>query len=74
MEVAPSKRPMNIALRIKVLFLLLFRYHFSVIVVIILVILLLFYHFYHFIYVLHTFSIWYITSGIKALSLVEIVG
>jgi hypothetical protein len=34
----PSKRPMNIALRIKVLFLLLFLYHFSVIVVIVLVI------------------------------------
>jgi hypothetical protein len=58
---------MNIAFRIKVLFLLLFLYHFSAIVVIFLVI--LFFHFYHFIYVLDTFYIWYITSGIKALSL-----
>jgi hypothetical protein len=42
---SPSKRPMNIALGIKVLFMVLFLYHFSVIVVIILVILLLFCHF-----------------------------
>ena len=74
MEVAPLKRPMNIALRIKVLFLLLFLYNFSVILVIIVVILLLFCHYQHFIYVLHTFYIWYITSGIRALSLEEIVG
>jgi hypothetical protein len=41
----PLEEALNIALRIKVLFLLLFLYHFSVIVVIILVILLLFFHF-----------------------------
>jgi hypothetical protein len=65
---------MNIALRIKVLFMLLFLYHFSVIVVIVLVILLLFCHFQHFIYVFHTFYIWYIASGIRSFSLAEIVG
>ena len=70
----PSKRPVNIALRIKVLFMLLFLYHFSVIVVIVLVILLLFCHFYHFNSVLHTFYIWYITSGIRALFSAKIVG
>ena len=37
------KRPVNIAFRFKVLFMLLFLYHFSVIVVNVLVILLLFY-------------------------------
>jgi hypothetical protein len=45
LEVSPSKRPVNIAFRFKVLFLLLFSYHFSVIVVNVLVILLLFCHY-----------------------------
>jgi hypothetical protein len=62
MEVDPSKRPMNISFRFKVIFLLLFLYHFSVIVVNVLVILLLFCHYYNFISVLHTFYIWYITE------------
>jgi hypothetical protein len=41
----PIERPVNIAFSIKVLFLLLFLYHFYVIVEIMLVILLLFFHF-----------------------------
>ena len=69
-----SKRPVNIALRIKVLFLLLFLYHLSVIVVIVLFLQQLFCHFQNFISVMHTFYIQYITSGIRALSLAEIVG
>jgi hypothetical protein len=44
---------------------LLFLYHFYVIVEIMLVILLLFIHLYHFIYVLHTFYIWYITYEVS---------
>ena len=38
------------------------------------VILLLFCHFQHFISVLHIYYIWYLASGIRALSLAEIVG
>jgi hypothetical protein len=38
------------------------------------VILLLIYHLYHFIYILHTFYIWNITSGIRALSWAENCG
>jgi hypothetical protein len=70
----PLEEPVNIAFRFKVLFLFLFLYHFSVIVVNVLVIFLLFCHYKHFIYVMHTFYIWYITSGIRALSSAESVG
>ena len=45
-----------------------------VILEIMLVILLLFFHFQHFIYVLHIYYIQYLASGIRALSLAEIVG
>ena len=41
---------------------------------VVMVILLFIYHLQHFIFVLHTFYIWNITSGIRELSSAEIVG
>jgi hypothetical protein len=68
------KRQVNIALSnqsaLSGVILISFRYYCGVF----LVILLFICHFYHFIYVLHTFYIWNITSGIRALFSIENCG